>query len=79
MTPAPLSTPAFFSTEPSASLSFATFGATTVCKFHWKPRLGLQSAVWDEAVKLQSADNDYHRRDLWEAEWFEGDGSSNSG
>jgi catalase len=27
----------------------------------------LQSTVWDEAVKLQAADNDFHRRDLWEA------------
>ena len=42
-------------------------GAVSFCKFHWKPRLGLQSTVWDEAVKLQCADNDYHRRDLWEA------------
>jgi len=36
-------------------------------KFHWKPALGLQSTVWDEAVALQSADNDFHRRDLHEA------------
>jgi catalase len=36
-------------------------------KFHWKPKLGLQSTRWDEALKLQAADNDYHRRDLWEA------------
>ena len=36
-------------------------------KFHWKPVLGLQSTVWDEAVALQSADNDFHRRDLYEA------------
>jgi catalase len=42
-------------------------GKVTFCKFHWKPRLGLQSTVWEEAVKLQSADNDYHRRDLWES------------
>ena len=27
----------------------------------------MQSTVWDEAVKLQAADNDYHRRDLFEA------------
>ena len=44
-----------------------TRGHVTFCKFHWRPRLGLQSTVWDEAVKLQAADNDYHRRDLWEA------------
>jgi catalase len=36
-------------------------------KFHWKPKLGLQSTLWDEAAKLQGADNDYHRRDLYEA------------
>ncbi|MCM8732078.1 catalase [Hephaestia sp. GCM10023244] len=36
-------------------------------KFHWKPKLGMQSTVWDEALKLQAADNDYHRRDLREA------------
>ncbi|KQS03466.1 catalase [Sphingomonas sp. Leaf357] len=36
-------------------------------KFHWKPKLGLQSTIWDEALKLQAADNDYHRRDLFEA------------
>jgi catalase len=34
-------------------------------KFHWKPRLGTYSLVWDEAVKLGGADPDYHRRDLW--------------
>ncbi|MCJ0824863.1 catalase [Luteimonas sp. 50] len=42
-------------------------GRSTFCKFHWRPRLGLQSTVWDEAVKLQGADNDFHRRDLFEA------------
>jgi catalase len=42
-------------------------GASTFVKFHWRPRLGIQSTVWDEAVKLQAADNDFHRRDLWEA------------
>lgn len=39
----------------------------TFVKFHWKPRLGLQSTLWDEAAKLQGADNDFHRRDLYEA------------
>jgi catalase len=42
-------------------------GESTFVKFHWRPKLGLQSTVWDEAVKLQGADNDFHRRDLWEA------------
>ncbi|HEV7305092.1 catalase [Ensifer sp.] len=42
-------------------------GEPTFVKFHWKPKLGVQSTLWDEALKLQAADNDYHRRDLWEA------------
>lgn len=42
-------------------------GQAHFVKFHWKPRLGLQSTIWDEALKLQAADNDYQRRDLWEA------------
>jgi len=36
-------------------------------KFHWKPKLGLQSVAWNEAVKINGADPDYHRRDLWYA------------
>ena len=42
-------------------------GKITFVKFHWKPKLGLQSTLWDEALKLQAADNDYQRRDLFEA------------
>ena len=42
-------------------------GVSSFVKFHWKPRLGVQSTIWDEALKLQAADNDYHRRDLFEA------------
>ena len=42
-------------------------GKSTYVKFHWKPKLGLQSVVWNEAVKINGADPDYHRRDLWEA------------
>ena len=42
-------------------------GAPTFVKFHWKPRMGLQSVVWDEAVKGNGADADRHRRDLWDA------------
>ncbi|MEZ0497787.1 catalase [Sphingomonas sp. IW22] len=42
-------------------------GQAHFVKFHWKPVLGLQSTIWDEALKLQAADNDYQRRDLWEA------------
>ena len=39
----------------------------TFVKFHWKPTLGLQSVVWNEAVKINGADPDFHRRDLWKA------------
>ena len=42
-------------------------GESTFVKFHWRPKLGLQSTVWDEAVKLAGADPDFHRRDLFEA------------
>src|SRR5579875_317850 len=40
-------------------------GKSTFVKFHWKPKLGLQSVLWNEAVKINGADPDYHRRDLW--------------
>ncbi|MFN3912679.1 catalase [Hyphomonas sp.] len=42
-------------------------GKSTFVKFHWKPRLGMQSVVWDEAVKINGADPDFHRRDLYNA------------
>ncbi|HUS63575.1 MAG TPA: catalase [Kofleriaceae bacterium] len=42
-------------------------GKSTFVKFHWRPRLGTQSVLWDEAVKISGADPDFHRRDLWEA------------
>jgi catalase len=42
-------------------------GQSTFVKFHWKPKLGLQSVVWNEAVKINGADPDFHRRDLWDA------------
>ncbi|KAF1049867.1 catalase [Xylophilus sp.] len=42
-------------------------GVSHFVKFHWKPLLGTHSLVWDEAAKIQGADNDCHRRDLWEA------------
>ena len=40
-------------------------GKSTFVKFHWLPTLGMQSVVWDEALKLNGADPDYHRRDLY--------------
>ncbi len=42
-------------------------GASTFVKFHWRPKAGLQSLLWDEAVKLAGVDCDFHRRDLFEA------------
>lgn len=42
-------------------------GNSTFVKFHWRPTLGMQSLVWDEALKINGADPDYHRRDLWNA------------
>jgi catalase len=42
-------------------------GESSFVKFHWKPMLGTHSLVWDEAAKIQGADCDFHRRDLWEA------------
>ena len=42
-------------------------GDTVFCKFHWNPTAGTHSVLWDEAVKINGADSDFHRRDLWEA------------
>ena len=42
-------------------------GKPTFVKFHWRPKLGMQSVIWDEAVKINGADPDFHRRDLFEA------------
>jgi catalase len=42
-------------------------GESTFVKFHWRPKLGLQSTTWDEAVKIAGADQDFHRRDMFEA------------
>ena len=41
-------------------------GKSVFCKFHWSPKAGTHSLVWDEAVKISGADPDFHRRDLWE-------------
>jgi catalase len=42
-------------------------GQSTFVKFHWKPRLRLQSVVWNEAVKINGANPDFHRMDLWDS------------
>lgn len=42
-------------------------GGSVFVKWHWRPRFGSASVVWDEALKINGADPDFHRRDLWEA------------
>ncbi len=42
-------------------------GQSKFVKFHWKPKLGMQSVIWNEALKINGADPDFHRRDLWDA------------
>jgi catalase len=42
-------------------------GGTTLVKFHWKPRLGVHSMVWEEAQITAGVDPDFHRRDLADA------------
>lgn len=45
----------------------AADGATTLVKFHWKPKLGVHSLVWEEAQITSGMDPDFHRRDLADA------------
>jgi catalase len=42
-------------------------GVAKFVKFHWRPVQGVQSTLWDEAVKIAGADSDFHRRDLHDA------------
>ncbi|MFE7890341.1 catalase [Streptomyces sp. NPDC057412] len=42
-------------------------GSTTLVKFHWKPKLGVHSLVWEEAQIAGGVDPDFHRRDLADA------------
>ncbi|GAA2207309.1 catalase CatB [Nonomuraea monospora] len=42
-------------------------GATTLVKFHWKPKLGVHSLTWEEAQMISGVDPDFHRRDLADA------------
>nr|WP_252396538.1 catalase [Streptantibioticus parmotrematis] len=42
-------------------------GRGTLVKFHWRPKLGVHSLVWDEAQIAAGRDPDFNRRDLWEA------------
>lgn len=40
-------------------------GTSRFVKFHWKPKLGVHSLVFDEASKISGKDPDFHRRSLW--------------
>ncbi|MHB1677509.1 MAG: catalase [Sulfuriferula sp.] len=42
-------------------------GRSTFVKFHWRPKFGLQSTIWDETMKITGADPDFHRRDFFDA------------
>ena len=42
-------------------------GASTFVKFHWRPKIGSATLIWDESVKLYGADPDSQRRDLFDA------------
>ncbi|MEU5884772.1 catalase [Spirillospora sp. NPDC047279] len=42
-------------------------GGTTLVKFHWKPKAGVHSLVWEEAQLINGMDPDFHRRDLADA------------
>ncbi|GAA2399353.1 catalase [Streptomyces viridochromogenes] len=42
-------------------------GSATLVKFHWKPKLGVHSLVWEEAQIAGGVDPDFHRRDLADA------------
>ncbi len=42
-------------------------GETSLVKFHWKPKQGVHSLVWEEAQLINGMDPDFHRRDLADA------------
>ncbi|QIS14424.1 catalase [Nocardia arthritidis] len=41
-------------------------GRGTFVKFHWKPKLGVHSLLWDECQQIAGYDPDFNRRDLWD-------------
>jgi catalase len=42
-------------------------GKSRFVKFHFKPTLGMHSVLWSEAQQISGKDQDFHRRDLWDA------------
>ena len=42
-------------------------GRSVLVKFHWKPKLGVHSVLWEEAQITNGMDPDLHRRDLADA------------
>jgi catalase len=42
-------------------------GVARFVKWHWRPAIGSASVLWDEACKINGADHDFHRRDLFKA------------
>ncbi|PAV27604.1 catalase HPII [Virgibacillus profundi] len=42
-------------------------GKAHFVKFHWIPKLGVHSLVWDEAQKIAGKKPDYNRQDLYDA------------
>ncbi|WP_100013084.1 catalase [Lentibacillus sediminis] len=41
-------------------------GKSHFVKFHWKPKLGVHSVVWDEAQKISGKNPDFNRQDLYD-------------
>ena len=42
-------------------------GKSVFVKYHFKPKKGVHSLVWDESQKISGKDPDFHRRDLYES------------
>lgn len=42
-------------------------GKSHFVKFHWKPKLGIHSTVWDEAQKVNGKNPDFNRQDIHES------------
>ena len=42
-------------------------GEGVFVKFHWKPKLGVHSLLWEECQQIAGKDPDFNRRDLWDA------------